>query len=55
MVSTKINVICRDLAQHKQPHHHDKKKLIDALEECVTQLKTDVPSKDIESAKQKLA
>lgn len=34
--SDKINVICRDLAHNKVPHHHDKKKLISALEDCLS-------------------
>lgn len=33
--SDKVNVICRELAHHKVPHHHDKQKLIKALEECM--------------------
>jgi len=45
-----INVICRNLAHHKQPHHHDKKKLIDALEACVTGL-----NENIDTENQKLA
>jgi len=53
--STKTNVICRDLAHHKQPHHHDKKKLISALEACVTQLNSDVATTENERVKQKLA
>lgn len=53
--SNKIKVICRDLAHHKQPHHHDKKKLINALEACVNSLKTNVNTKEIETIKQKLA
>ena len=52
--STKTNVICRDLAHHKQPHHHDKKKLISALEACVTQLNSDVATTENERVKQKL-
>lgn len=55
MVSNKVNVICRDLAQHKQPHHHDKKKLIDALEVCLSQLNTDVTAKSTDSENKKLA
>jgi uncharacterized cofD-like protein len=55
MVSNKVNVICRDLAQHKQPHHHDKKKLIDALEVCLSQLSTDVTAKSTDSENKKLA
>ena len=54
-VSNKVKVICRDLAHHKQLHHHDKKKLINALEACVSILNTDVYTKDIEAIKQKLA
>lgn len=53
--STKANVICRDLAHHKQPHHHDKKKLISALEACLTQLSSDVATTENERVKQKLA
>lgn len=33
--SDKVNIICRDLAHHKLAHHHDKQKLIAALEACV--------------------
>jgi len=36
--SAKVNVICRDLAHNKVPHHHDKKKLIAALEYCVSSI-----------------
>jgi len=50
VVSNNINVICRDLAHHKQPHHHDKKKLIDALEACITDL-----NENIDTDNQKLA
>jgi uncharacterized cofD-like protein len=61
VVSNKINVICRDLAHNKQPHHHDKKKLIDALEACVNSINTseiktkDNTSKSIETDTKKLA
>lgn len=34
-ISDKVKIICRDLAHHKVPHHHDKKKLISALEDCL--------------------
>lgn len=34
--SDKVNVICRDLANSKVPHHHDKKKLISALKDCLS-------------------
>ena len=34
--SVKVHIICRDLAHNKTPHYHDKKKLIRALEECIT-------------------
>tara|TARA_R110002167_G_scaffold114348_1_gene288084 strand:+ start:123220 stop:124125 length:906 start_codon:yes stop_codon:yes gene_type:complete len=34
--SDKVNIICRDLAHNKVPHHHDKKKLINALEDCLS-------------------
>jgi uncharacterized cofD-like protein len=53
--SKKINVICRDLAHHQQPHHHDKKKLIDALEACVSGLQANIKTEKIETVKQKLA
>lgn len=53
--SNKVKVICRDLAHHKQPHHHDKKKLINALEACVSSLNINVNTKEIETVKQKLA
>jgi 2-phospho-L-lactate transferase/gluconeogenesis factor (CofD/UPF0052 family) len=53
--SKKINVICRDLAHHQQPHHHDKKKLIDALEACVSGLQEKIKTEEIETVKQKLA
>jgi uncharacterized cofD-like protein len=53
--SKKINVICRDLAHHQQPHHHDKKKLIDALEACVSGLQENIKTEEIETVKQKLA
>jgi uncharacterized cofD-like protein len=33
--SDRVNIICRDLAHHKLAHHHDKQKLIAALEACV--------------------
>jgi len=33
--STKVNIICRDLSHNKVPHHHDKQKLIAALESCM--------------------
>lgn len=34
--SDKVNIICSDLAHNKVPHHHDKKKLIKALEACLS-------------------
>lgn len=34
--SEKVNIICRDLAHNKILHHHDKKKLISALEACIS-------------------
>ncbi|WP_114327039.1 gluconeogenesis factor YvcK family protein [Candidatus Colwellia aromaticivorans] len=55
VVSNKINVICRDLADQKHPHHHDKDKLINALEACVSGLNTNIKTKKIETDKQKLA
>ncbi len=55
VLSSKINVICCDLAHQKNPHHHDKKKLIDALEACVIGLKTDVIAKEVKTEKQTLA
>lgn len=55
VVSDKVNVICRDLAHHKQAHHHDKKKLIKALEDCVTNLNGNISMEDNKSDKQKLA
>jgi uncharacterized cofD-like protein len=33
--SDKVNIICRDLAHNLVPHHHDKQKLINALNECI--------------------
>lgn len=33
--SEKVNILCKDLAHNKVPHHHDKQKLIKALEECM--------------------
>lgn len=33
--SDKVNVICRDLAHNEVSHHHDKTKLINALEACL--------------------
>ncbi|MDP7592730.1 MAG: uridine diphosphate-N-acetylglucosamine-binding protein YvcK [Litorilituus sp.] len=33
--STKVDIICRDLSHSKVPHHHDKQKLISALEDCL--------------------
>lgn len=54
VLSSKINVICRDLVHQKNPHHHDKKKLIDALEACVIGLKTDVIAKEVKTEKQTL-
>ncbi len=35
--SDKINVIHKDLAHNKIPHHHDEQKLINALESCLTE------------------
>jgi uncharacterized cofD-like protein len=55
VVSKKINVICRDLAHHQQAHHHDKKKLINALEACVSGLQANIKTEEIETVKQKLA
>lgn len=55
VVSKKVNVICRDLAHNKRPHHHDKKKLIKALEDCVSSLNTNINTKEIEAEKQKSA
>ncbi len=40
IVSEKVNVICCDLAHNKRPHHHDKVKLIKALETCVNSFST---------------
>lgn len=34
--SDKVKVFCQDLAHDKVPHHHDKQKLINALEACLT-------------------
>ncbi len=34
--SDKVNIICRDLTHNKVPHHHDKQKLISALEACLS-------------------
>jgi uncharacterized cofD-like protein len=55
VVSKKINVICRDLAHHQQAHHHDKKKLINALEACVSGLQANIKTEEIKTVKQKLA
>lgn len=33
--SDKVKVFCRDLAHEEVPHHHDKQKLINALEDCL--------------------
>ena len=33
-----VNIICRDLAQDNDPHYHDKNKLINALEDCITKI-----------------
>lgn len=35
--STKVKVLCQDLAKSNTPHHHDTDKLISALEGCVNQ------------------
>ena len=35
--STRVEVLCHDLAKHNTPHHHDSDKLISALEGCVNQ------------------
>ncbi|NQY88959.1 MAG: uridine diphosphate-N-acetylglucosamine-binding protein YvcK [Colwellia sp.] len=56
VVSNKINVVCRDLAHNKQPHHHDKKKLIDALEACIAALDTNIKAVgSVKAEKQKSA
>jgi len=34
--SDRVAIICRNLAHNKVPHHHDKQKLIAALEACVS-------------------
>ncbi len=34
--SAKVDIICRNLAHNKVPHHHDKQKLISALEACIS-------------------
>jgi len=34
--SDKVAIICRNLAHNKVPHHHDKQKLITALEACIS-------------------
>ena len=36
--SDKVNIICRDLAHNKIPHHHDRAKLINALEACLSSI-----------------
>jgi uncharacterized cofD-like protein len=36
--SDKVNIICQDLSQNKVAHHHDNKKLIQALETCIKQI-----------------
>ena len=47
VTAEKVNVIYQDLTCDKIPHHHDKKKLIDALVQCVSQL-ADTP--DVKTA-----
>jgi len=34
LCSDKVSVLCKDLSHNKLPHHHDKQKLIQALEAC---------------------
>ncbi len=34
ITSNKVNILCHDLAHNHVPHHHDKEKLINALEIC---------------------
>ncbi len=34
LCSDKVSVLCKDLSHNKLPHHHDKQKLIQALETC---------------------
>jgi uncharacterized cofD-like protein len=53
--SSKIKVVCHDLSHQQQPHHHDKQKLIDALEECINSFTHDIKAKRVTSANQKLA
>jgi len=36
--SDRVNIICQDLRHNKVAHHHDKEKLIQALETCVQQI-----------------
>jgi len=36
--SNRVNVICQDLAHDEIAHHHDKDKLISALETCINQI-----------------
>lgn len=35
--STRVNIVCQNLAHNKIAHHHDNEKLINALENCVNQ------------------
>jgi len=37
MTSTRVNILCQNLAHNKISHHHDNEKLINALENCVNQ------------------
>ena len=39
ITSEKVDIICRDLAHNKVPHHHDKQKLINALQDCLESVK----------------
>ena len=38
--SEKVAIICRDLVSENTPHHHDKNKLIDALNYCIEQFES---------------
>ncbi len=35
--STRVNIVCQNLAHNKIAHHHDNEKLINALENCLNQ------------------
>jgi uncharacterized cofD-like protein len=39
LTSDKVNIICQDLSDEKNLHHHNQEKLIDALQACVNSIK----------------